>query len=141
MLGAFQTSGFQRNAFQIETGGVVPPVPTPVSKGGFDEHSYKRYRKHLEELTEATSEKRKYIKKAKFAAEELIDLPVDTPELEKLLEGPETKGTLRLTPQIDYAALREEINLLTKYLDIVYQQRIKILRELDDEAAFMLMIN
>jgi hypothetical protein len=138
MFSAFQGSAFQSNAFQIVGGG--PPVINPEAKGGFDERAYKKYRESLEALTKATSVTDKYPKKAIKAAQELADLPIESPQIEKLAEGPQTKKTLRLMPEIDYEALAAEIMLIRAYIDGL-ELRIRIEAEQDDEAAIMLLMH
>lgn len=135
MYSGFQGNCFQRNAFQII--GSSSPIPTVAqTHGGFDERHYKKYREHLERLTRITSEDRKYPKRAVEAAEALQELPVETTEIQKLTEKPELKGTLRLTPEINYEVLNREIDLIRAYLDMVITHQ----NELDDEMAFLLMM-
>lgn len=157
-MSAFSSSGFSTNAFSaaaFDFGSVAPtvgffsmlapwaggagatatpPAPPIQSHGGFYDH--KKYREYLERLTKATSLHQ--IPEAIEAAEELIDIPVETPELEKLTSGPVLKGTLSLAPKFDYSALQREIELIKAFLDLQQQQMME--READDELAFLLMM-
>lgn len=137
MFSGFQSNAFQ-TGFQIARSGTPPPSIVDTT-GGFNEQDYKRYRKYLESLQEVTSEKRKY-PKAIEAARELQELPVETPELKKLTSGPVIKGKLSLAPEINYELLQRDIELLRAYLDIMGVKRARIAQELDDETAFLLMI-
>lgn len=107
--------------------------------GGFDESQIKKYRKHLERLAKISDE-RLYPKQAKPIVEELENLPVEIEEIKKLAESPQTTGTLRLTPEIDYNLLTQEIETLRAYLDRMEQDRLRLM-EADDEIAFLLLIN
>lgn len=128
---SFSTAAFSNSAFDFGS----TPAPTIETYGGFDERNYHAYRKHIEQLTQI-AEERIYPKRALEAAEALQDLPVETSEIKKLTEKPEIKGTLRLTPQINYEALQREIDLIRAYLDLMENHR----REQEDELAFLLMI-
>lgn len=119
---------------------ILPPTPIEETKGGFDERTYKKYRESLEALTKATSVSNKYPKQAIKAAQELADLPIDAPQIEKLAEGIQTKQTLRLMPEIDYEALTSEILRIRSYIDAI-ELRISIESEQDDEAAIMLLMH
>ncbi len=136
MFSAFQSNSFQSNAFQIGSG--TPPAPAIETKGGIDERDYYRYRQRLERLIEVATERRKYIATASEDAEALLDLPIDTQELEKITKGPQLKGTLKLTPDIDFSALIVELLQIQRFLD--EQFKIQQLREADDEAAFILLL-
>lgn len=125
---AFSTSAFSTSAFDFDA------VATE-SRGGFDERHYKKYREYLEKLTQATS-----VKDKREAAKELMELPVETTELQKLTEKPILKGTLRLTPKIDYRILQKEISLINAYLDMMNMHRLDMLREQDDEVGFLMII-
>lgn len=140
MFSAFQSNAFQRNAFQIMGGGVTP-TPDVETKGGFDERDYHKYRKHLERVMEVAqeAEKRKYITRVKEDAEALIGLPVETEEISKILKGPQLKGKLKLTPDIDFNELKSELLLIEQYLNARFRY-IEQLREQDDEAAFLLLL-
>lgn len=139
MFSAFQSNAFQRNAFQIVGGGA--PAPTEETRGGFDERDYHRYRKHLERLMEVTQEadQRKYISRVKEDVRALTELPVDTTEIGKILDGPQLKGKLKLTPDLDFNLLKSELLLLEEYLNSRFRY-IEQLREQDDEAAFLLLL-
>jgi hypothetical protein len=141
MFSGFQSNSFQSPGFQIVRGGVVPPTPALETKGGIDERDYHRYRRHLERLMEVTqeAEQRKYIRTVAKDAKALTDLPIDTTELQKITAGPQLKGKLKLTPDIDYELLSNEIMLIQQYL-INHIRQIEFLREQDDEAAFLLLL-
>lgn len=128
MYSGFQTNSFQRNSFQINGGSSSHAVNT---HGGFYDH---KYRKYLERLTKATSLE-KNIPEAMEAAEELQELNLDTPELEKLTSGPVLKGTLSLVPKINYEALQRDIELIRAFLDLQQQ-----MMEQDDEMAFLILM-
>ena len=126
--------------------GSIAPATTTTTKGGIDKHheytpeEYKKYRQHLERISKIASEDRKYLKTVSDSVEQLSELGIETPELEKITEAPITKGTLRLMPEINYAALMEDLSKIRRYLDILEINRLRLLEE-DDEAAFMLLIN
>lgn len=132
---AFSTSSFSESAFDF---GSVAPEETE-SRGGFDERDYKRYREHLERLTKVTSEEKKYPKRAVEAVEALSELPVEVEEAKKILERPVTKGTLSITPQIDYDLLLAEIQLYSDYLDKM-EEFAKNKQQLDEEILLLLVI-
>ena len=115
----------------------IPPVDLETH-GGIDFHAY---RKHLEKIAKIADE-RLYPKKAAESVLAIADIPVDTPEINKLIQKPEITGTLRLTPKIDYEILSNEIEKVRAYIDIMEENRVKSLRlkEADDEMAFLLMI-
>jgi len=138
MFSGFQSNGFQ-TGFQIVRGG-TPPIGPIDTTGGFNEYDYKRYRKYLEQLEQVTSESRKYPKQAIEAAKELQDLPIEIPEITKLTVKPPVEGKLRLYPEINYQLLLQDLEVLRTYLDYIELKRALVLRELDDEAAFLLMI-
>lgn len=137
--GSIVNDGGYRSRFGWWVGGlcapslVPPPTPTE-SHGGFDEHYYRKYREYLEDLTKATS-----VKDKRAAAKELIELPIETTEIQKFIEKPELKGTLRLA-RIDHEKLNREIQLIYAYLDMLQMHRLNMLREQDDEAAFLMMM-
>lgn len=137
MFCGFQNNAFQSNAFQILYGGTAPP-PTPIeSRGGFDEQYYKKYRQHLEDLERVT--RTKEVSRIREIAEEIQDLGVETPELDKLSAEPEITGKLKLRA-IDYNALEKEIDLIREYLNTINHYNLLIEQELDDETAFFLMM-
>jgi hypothetical protein len=140
MFSAFQSNAFQSVGYQIVRGG-TPPVPTPDTRGGIDERDYHRYRRHLERVMEVTNEadQRKYIRTIAKDVQALTELPVDTTEIDKILEGPQTKGKLKLTPDIDFDVLLSELLLIEQYLSARFKL-IQQLREQDDEAAFLLLL-
>lgn len=117
-------------AWSNSWGGGSPIIPVQTH-GGID---HKKYREYLERLTRATSLD-KNIPEAIEAAEELHDLALEIPEIEKLTSGPVLKGTLSLAPQIDYAALQRDIELIRAFLDL---QQFNM--EQDDEMAFLMMM-
>lgn len=139
MFSGFQSNSFQA-AFQIVRGGIAP-TPSIETKGGFDERDYHRYRKHLEKVMEVTNEaeKRKYIRTIAKDVEILQELPVETQEIDKILSGPQLKGKLKLTPDIDFNQLKGELLLIEQYL-LERFRYIEQLREQDDEAAFLLLL-
>lgn len=137
-MAAFSSSSFSTDAFSVDAfdfSSAPPPAPAE-SRGGFDERDYHRYRKHLEDLERVT--RTKEVSRIREIAEEIQDLDIETPELDKLSAEPETTGKLKLRA-IDYDALEKEIDLIREYLNTV--NLIKLLeQEQDDEAAFLLMI-
>lgn len=138
MFSGFQSNSFQ-TGFQISRSGVAPPVVTET-RGGIDERDYHRYRKHLEKLIEVTNEadKAKYVA-IKKDIQVLNELDLETPEINKILERPILTGTLKLIPDIDFSLLKEEIALIEAYLSERFLL-IEYLREKDDEAAFLLLL-
>jgi len=138
MFSGFQSNAFQ-TGFQIARGG-GSPAPGPTT-GGIDERDYHRYRRHLEKVMEVTTEadKRKYIRTIAKDVQELVDLPIETNELDKILQGPQLKGKLKLTPDIDFDVLISELLLIEQFLNARFRY-IEQLREQDDEAAFLLLL-
>ncbi len=135
--GSFSTDAFSVLAFDFDSS----PGPEFSSRGGIDERDYHRYRKHLEKVMQVTqeAEQRKYIRTIAEDVEILNELPVNTEELDKILEGPQLKGKLKLTPDIDFEQLKGELLLIQQYLDARFRY-IEQLREQDDEAAFLLLL-
>ncbi len=132
-------SRFIFNNAIFNTDGITPV--NPITTGGFDERDYHKYRRHLEKVMEVTqeAEKRKYIRTLAEDVEALNELPVDTQEIDKILQGPQLKGKLKLTPDIDFDHLKGELLLIEQYLNARFLY-IQQLREQDDEAAFLLLL-
>jgi len=101
-----------------------------VTKGGFDD--YHKYRKYLEELTEAT--KLKTISKpVQRIAQEIDKLPVKTPEIKKASKPDAV---------IDYAQIEREINLIYEYINRMinaYELEQKLIQEQDDELVLLMI--
>ncbi len=134
--GIFNKQIFNNAIFNTDYG----EAPTET-RGGFYEHDYHRYRKHLERVMEVANqaEQRKYIRTIAQDVEILNELPIETSEIDKILEGPQLKGKLKLTPDIDFTRLKEELLLIEQYLNARFLY-IQQLREQDDEAAFLLLL-
>lgn len=112
-------------------GGIAPFVPT--SKGGFDD--YRKYRKYLEDLTEATKLKT-FNAPIQRIAKEIDKLPVKTPEIKKVIAA-------KPNVVIDYAKIEREIALIYKYINRMinaYEIEQKLLREQDDEMVLLLAL-
>lgn len=138
MFSGFQSNAFQNNAFQIGR----QSIPSPIEHGGgFHEEYYKKHRKYLESLTRATSLE-KIDPEAIEAAQEVLEFPIETPEIAKIAQDLEVTGTLKLR-SINFDALQREIDLINAHLDMTNLYRIKIIEmelEADDELALMLMM-
>jgi hypothetical protein len=133
-MASFSSSSFSTDAFSVlafDFGGVSETV---VSKGGIDERDYKRYRKHLERLEQITRQK-DLTPAIIEAAQEIAEIPVETPELAKI--------AAQTTVEIDYSMIAAELSAMAAYLDkmLAYNIEIdRIMRERDDELAILLLM-
>lgn len=123
-MAVFSATVFSSTVYKTPTTSIAS-----VPSGGFYDH---KYRKYLERLTKATS---LHSPEAVKAANELAEIPVEAPEIEKLASGPVLSGTLSLAPKIDLAALQRDIELIRAFLDLRQQ-----MMEQDDEAAFLMLM-
>lgn len=100
--------------------------------GGFVD--YKKYRKYLEDLIEATKTKT-VTKPLQKAVQRVIDLPVKAPELKKVL--------YQKPVEIDYEKINNEIMLIYDYLNIkieMYEAQLALEAEKEDELILIMAI-
>ena len=134
----FQCNMAQLNAFQILPFAQEYPV-TEVTKGGFDERAYKKYRKYLKELVAVTEQRNEslYKKKVVGLSEKLSSAPENITE--KLADA--VIPTLSLDT-IDYQAISFKLQAIIALIDQeIYKAMLKRQEEQEDEeAAFLLLI-
>lgn len=122
-FGAFQISGFQRNAFQLITG--ASPTPTVlIPKGG--------YKKHNKSFKQTVKE----------SLQELLDEPKVVEEVKEIVSEYSNSNKLSLS-SVDLkllsqnVAAAERIIMLAEKLQL---ERLELQREMDDEEAILLLI-
>lgn len=122
-FGAFQISGFQRNAFQLIT--AASPTPTVlIPKGG--------YKKHNKSFKQTVKE----------SLQELLDEPKVVEEVKEIVSEYSNSNKLSLS-SVDLkllsqnVAAAERIIMLAEKLQL---ERLELQREMDDEEALLLLI-
>ena len=122
-FGAFQISGFQRNAFQIITSsGPTPTVLLP--KGGYKKHN-KSFKQTVKESLEELLGEPKVVEQVKEIVSEYSNS--NKPTLSSI--------DLKLLSQNVAAAQR--IIMMAEKLQL---ERLELQREMDDEEALLLLI-
>ena len=125
-FGAFQISGFQRNAFQIITS--VTPTPTVLtSKGGF-----KKERTH----------NRSFKQTVKESLEELLGEPKVVEQVKEIVleysnSNKPTLSSIDLKLLTQNVAAAQRIIMMAEKLQL---ERLELQREMDDEEALLLVI-
>ena len=122
-FGAFQISGFQRNAFQILTGS--SPTPTVlIPKGGYKKHN-KTFKQTVKESLEELLGEPKVVEQVKEIVSEYSNS--NKPTLSSI--------DLKLLSQNVAAAQR--IIMLAEQLHL---ERLELKREMEDEEAILLLM-
>ena len=122
-FGAFQISGFQRNAFQIVTS--TGPAPVVLgAKGGYKKHN-KTFKQTVKESLEELLGEPKVVEQVKEIVSEYSNS--NKPTLSSI--------DLKLLSQNVAAAQR--IIMLAEKLQL---ERLELQREMDDEEAILLLI-
>jgi len=118
-FGAFQISGFQRNAFQILTGGT--PTPTIiVNKGGL-----KKERTH----------NRSFRQTVKESLHALLDEPKIVEEIKELVQ-PYSNSKYLTTSSIDFKLLSSNVEAAQRIINLAQEMQ----QEHEDEEAILLLI-
>jgi len=118
-FGAFQISGFQRNAFQIAT--VSGPAPVPFgSKGG-----YKKERTH----------NRSFKQTVKESLHALLDEPKVVEEIKELVQ-PYSNSKYLTTSSIDFKLLSRNVEAAQRIINLAQEMQ----QEREDEEAILLLI-
>ena len=118
-FGAFQISGFQRNAFQIST--VSGPIPVPFgSKGG-----YKKERTH----------NRSFKQTVKESLEELLSEPKVIEQVKELVQ-PYSNSKYLTTSSVDFKLLAKNVEAAERIINLA----IEMQREREDEEAILLLM-
>lgn len=125
-FGAFQTSGFQRNAFQIAT--VSGPIPVPFgSKGGL-----KKERTH----------NRSFKQTVKESLEELLGEPKVIAQVKEIVSEYSNSNKPTLS-SIDLKLLSQNVEAAQRIIMMAERlqlERLELQREMDDEEAILLLI-
>lgn len=122
------------------TRGATPDPDPGWLGGGAKDADYHRRKKQLEELDriDENIRKDKLKQAAKLLSETDKELPVEIPEIRKI-----DKAYIKefRQHQLNIEALKKEIALLREYILAQQIFEEKMARELDDESAFLLMLN
>ena len=125
-FGAFQISGFQRNAFQILTGG--SPTPTVLlPKGGV-----KKERTH----------NRSFKQTVKESLEELLGEPKVVEQVKEIVSEYSNSNKPTLS-SIDLKLLSQNVEAAQRIIMMAEKlqlERLELQREMDDEEAILLLI-
>jgi len=118
-FGAFQISGFQRNAFQILTGNI--PIPTIiVNKGGL-----KKERTHNKSFRQTVKE----------SLHALLDEPKIVEEIKELVQ-PYSNSKYLTTNSIDFKLLSRNVEAAQRIINLAQEMQ----QEREDEEAILLLI-
>jgi hypothetical protein len=117
-FGAFQISGFQRNAFQIVTS--IAPIPVVKSKGG-----YKKERTHNKSFKQTVKE----------SLEELLGEPKVIEQVKEIVSefSNSTKPTIS---SIDLRMLSQNVEIAQRIINMAMEMQ----REREDEEAILLLM-
>lgn len=123
-FGAFQISGFQRNAFQIAT--IIPPI-TSVTKGG-----YKKERTHNKSFKQTVKE----------SLQELLGEPKVIEQVKEIVSefsnsNKPTLSSIDLKMLANNVAAAQRIIMLAEKLHL---ERLELKREMEDEEAILLLM-
>lgn len=122
-FGAFQISGFQRNAFQLITG--TSPTPTVlIPKGG--------YKKHNKSFKQTVKE----------SLQELLDEPKVVEEVKEIVSEYSNSNKLSLS-SVDLKLLSQNVAAAERIIMMAEKlqlERLELQREMDDEEALLLLI-
>jgi len=125
-FGAFQTSGFQRNAFQILTNGT--PTPTVLlPRGGL-----KKERIH----------NRSFKQTVKESLEELLGEPKVIEQVKEIVQEYSNSNRLSLS-SVDLKLLSQNVAAAQRIIMLAEQlhyERLEAQREMEDEEALLLLI-
>ena len=122
-FGAFQISGFQRNAFQILTGSSPTPVVL-IPKGG--------YKKHNKSFKQTVKE----------SLEELLGEPKVAEQVQEIVSEYSNSKNLSLS-SIDFKLLSQNVAAAERIIMLAQQlhyERLEAQREMEDEEALLLLI-
>ena len=122
-FGAFQISGFQRNAFQILTGSSPTPVVL-IPKGG--------YKKHNKSFKQTVKE----------SLQELLDEPKAVEEVKEIVSEYSNSNKLSLS-SVDLKLLSQNVEAAQRIIMLAEKlqlERLELQREMDDEEAILLLI-
>jgi hypothetical protein len=122
-FGAFQISGFQRNAFQILTGSSPAPVIN-ITKGGYKKHN-KTFKQTVKESLEELLGEPKVVEQVK----EIV--------LEYSNSNKPTISSIDLKMLSQNVEAAQRIIMLAEKLQL---ERLELQREMDDEEAILLLI-
>ena len=122
-FGAFQISGFQRNAFQILTGSSPTPLVL-IPKGG--------YKKHNKSFKQTVKE----------SLQELLDEPKAVEEVKEIVSEYSNSNKLSLS-SVDLKLLSQNVEAAQRIIMLAEKlqlERLELQREMDDEEAILLLI-
>lgn len=122
-FGAFQISGFQRNAFQILTGSSPTPLVL-IPKGG--------YKKHNKSFKQTVKE----------SLQELLDEPKAVEEVKEIVSEYSNSNKLSLS-SVDLKLLSQNVEAAQRIIMLAEKlqlERLELQREMDDEEALLLLI-
>lgn len=124
-FGAFQLSGFQRNAFQIVTN--LPPTPTVVTKGGF-----KKERTHNKTFKQTVKESLQDLLGEPKVIEQVKEIVLEYSNSNK-----PTLSSIDLKLLSQNVAAAQRIIMLAEQLHL---ERLALKREMEDEEAILLLM-
>jgi len=116
-FGAFQLSGFQRNAFQIIAN--LPVIQT-VTKGGF-----KKERTHNKSFRQTVKE----------SLHELLDEPKAIEQIKELVQ-PYSNSKHLTTSSVDFKLLARNVEAAERIINLA----IEMQKEREDEEAILLLM-
>ena len=122
-FGAFQISGFQRNAFQILTSSSPTPVVL-IPKGG--------YKKHNKSFKQTVKE----------SLQQLLDEPKAVEEVKEIVSEYSNSNKLSLS-SVDLKLLSQNVEAAQRIIMLAEKlqlERLELQREMDDEEALLLLI-
>ena len=123
-FGAFQISGFQRNAFQIAT--VIPPT-IPVTRGG-----YKKERTHNKSFKQTVKE----------SLEELLGEPKVIEQVKEIVSEFSNSNKPTIS-SIDLKMLASNVEAAQRIIMLaekLHLERLELKREMEDEEAILLLM-
>ena len=124
-FGAFQLSGFQRNAFQLVT--TVSPTPVVVTKGG-----YKKERTHNKTFKQTVKE----------SLQDLLGEPKVIEQVKEIVSEYSNSNKPTLS-SIDLKLLSQNVAAAQRIIMLAEQlhlERLALKREMEDEEAILLLM-
>ena len=124
-FGAFQLSGFQRNAFQLIT--TVAPTPVVVTKGG-----YKKERTHNKTFKQTVKE----------SLQDLLGEPKVIEQVKEIVSEYSNSNKPTLS-SIDLKLLSQNVAAAQRIIMLaekLHLERLELKREMEDEEAILLLM-
>lgn len=114
------------------------PAPDVATKGGIPLGEWKRYRKKLESISKAAEkfDRKKLIEKAPDIVEIAEAVDVSAPEIKELIRQSEAQEPV----VFDFSKIQAELIDLITRLNVLLEQKQRVMDELNDEEALLLLI-